>query len=135
MYIISEGGRGIDNIFFSYFQLMQNLENHSKEQVISALKEWASPILIAIVGMLLWRDVTEMRADIKLLLTQQSADRVKIEQLEDDVKLLKELYFTKARTDGTSRQPFQEQPLSERQPAFIQRDDELYLSNKYKNKK
>jgi hypothetical protein len=86
MYIISEGGRGIDNIFFSYFQLMQNLENHPKEQVISALKEWASPILIAIVGMLLWRDVTEMRADIKLLLTQQSADRVKIEQLEDDVK-------------------------------------------------
>lgn len=114
---------------------MQNLQNHPKEQVISALKEWASPVLIGIVGMLLWRDVTEMRADIKLLLTQQSADRVKIEQLEDDVKLLKELYLTSARTDGTSRKPFQEEPLSEHQPAFIQRDEELYVNNKHKKKK
>lgn len=65
-----------------------------KEQVISVLKEWASPILIGIVGMLLWRDVTEMRNDVKLLLTQQSADRVKIEQLESDVNMLKSYLFT-----------------------------------------
>lgn len=71
---------------------MQN-KQYPKEEVISILKEWASPVLIGIVGMLLWRDVTEMRADVKLLLTQQSADRVKIEQLETDVNMLKSYIF------------------------------------------
>lgn len=71
---------------------MQN-KQYPKEEVISILKEWASPVLIGIVGMLLWRDVTEMRADVKLLLTQQSADRVKIEQLETDVQMLKAYIF------------------------------------------
>ena len=65
-----------------------------KEKVISTVKEWASPMLIGLVGILLWRDITEMRADVKLLLTNQSADRVKIEQLESDVSMLKNYVFT-----------------------------------------
>ena len=65
-----------------------------KEKVISTVKEWASPMLIGLVGILLWRDITEMRADVKLLLTNQSADRVKIEQLESDVSMLKNYVFS-----------------------------------------
>lgn len=71
----------------------QNKKDYPRDQVISILKEWASPVLIGIVGMLLWRDVTEMRSDVKLLLVQQSADRVKIEQLETDMKMLKGYLF------------------------------------------
>lgn len=74
----------------------QNKKDYPRDQVVSILKEWASPVLIAIVGMLLWRDVTEMRSDVKLLLVQQSADRVKIEQLETDMKMLKGYLFTEA---------------------------------------
>lgn len=82
---------------------MQNSTKVPKDDVISVLKEWASPFLIGIVGMLLWRDVTEMRADIKLLLTQQSADRVKIEQLEADVTMLKNHVFTKTTPKPVSK--------------------------------
>lgn len=74
----------------------QNKKDYPREQVISILKEWASPVLIAIVGMLLWRDITEMRSDVKLLLIQQSSDRVKIEQLETDMKMLKGYLFVEA---------------------------------------
>jgi hypothetical protein len=79
----------------------------SKEDIISTIKEWASPALIGLVGILLWRDVTEMRSDVKLLLTQQSADRVKIDQLEYDVKMLKTHLYSSSKnnSNGNSQQP------------------------------
>lgn len=84
----------------------QNKKDYPRDQVISILKEWASPVLIGIVGMLLWRDVTEMRSDVKLLLIQQSSDRVKIEQLETDMKMLKGYLFTDAsKGSGTPTLP------------------------------
>lgn len=69
-------------------------KNTSKDQIISVLREWAAPLLLSIVGMLLWRDISEMRADVKLLLTTQSANQVKIDQLEKDVDLLKTAVFS-----------------------------------------
>jgi hypothetical protein len=67
---------------------MQKTDNIQKG-VISTIKEWAAPSLVAIVGMLVWRDITELRSDVKLLLYEQSANHVKIEMLEADVKDLK----------------------------------------------
>ena len=67
---------------------MQRTESNQRS-VISTLKEWAAPSLVAIVGMLVWRDITELRSDVKLLLYEQSANNVKIEMLETDVKDLK----------------------------------------------
>ena len=104
-----------------------NKSEYPKEQVISILKEWASPVLIGIVGMLLWRDVTEMRNDVKLLLTQQSADRVKIEQLEDDVKLLK----TYGLTPQSNPAPTPPTKSEERTTAIL-KDDEYELVPKRK---
>lgn len=106
-----------------------NKTDYPKEQVISILKEWASPVLIGLVGMLLWRDVTEMRSDVKLLLTQQSADRVKIEQLEDDVKLLK----TYVLTPQSSSAPASTPPVkSEERTTAILKDEEYELVKKRK---
>lgn len=67
---------------------MQKTDNIQKG-VISTIKEWAAPSLVAIVGMLVWRDITELRSDVKLLLYEQSANHVKIEMLEADVKDMK----------------------------------------------
>lgn len=98
----------------------QNANDYPKEQVISILKEWASPVLIGIVGMLLWRDVTEMRSDVKLLLVQQSADRVKIEQLETDVKMLKGYLFSESK--GLPNQPQPNNSNQDRQVAILKED-------------
>jgi hypothetical protein len=103
-----------------------NKTDYPKEQVISILKEWASPVLIAVVGMLLWRDITEMRSDVKLLLVQQSADRVKIEQLEDDVKLLK-TYVLVPQNSQTPNPP--EERTQERTSAIL-KEDEFEIKSK-----
>ena len=105
-----------------------NKTEYPREQVISILKEWASPVLIGIVGMLLWRDVTEMRSDVKLLLTQQSADRVKIEQLEDDVKLLKTYVLTPISAPSKSVPPAK----SEEKVSAMIKDEEYELVPKKK---
>jgi hypothetical protein len=111
----------------------KNKGEYPREQVISILKEWASPALIGIVGMLLWRDVTEMRSDVKLLLTQQSADRVKIEKLEDDVKILKTYVFSQS-SSNPSPSNYPQQDSKERQTA-IYKDEEYDLVPVPKKKK
>lgn len=110
---------------------MQKSDKYPREEVISILKEWASPVLIAIVGMLLWRDVTEMRADIKLLLTQQSADRVKIEQLEEDVEMLKGVILRSATRSSYPEDRTPGEPNTwDRSPAILQRDEEGPVKSK-----
>jgi hypothetical protein len=71
-------------------------------KIIGTVKEFLAPILLSIVGLFIWRDISEMRADVKLLLVQQSADRVKIENMESDIAMLKSvvLQLNKVK-DGT----------------------------------
>lgn len=115
---------------------MQKSEKYPKEEVISILKEWASPLLIAIVGMLLWRDVTEMRADIKLLLTQQSADKVKIDQLEKDVQMLKEVVIKNRDHSSYPQSQLPSGPEDwDRSPAILQRDEEGFFKPKNRSRK
>lgn len=102
---------------------MTQHKSNPKEEVISTLKEWASPVLIGLVGMLLWRDVSEMRSDVKLLLTQQSADKVRIEKLESEVALLKNYVFIQR--SGNSK-PSNENPQFDLSPAIVTRGDEQY---------
>jgi hypothetical protein len=65
----------------------------STNNVVSQIKEWLSPFLISAIGMLLWRDLTELRQDVKNLLYQQSANEIKIAELEKDVDFLKSEFY------------------------------------------
>lgn len=64
-----------------------------KADFVSVIQDWISPMLIGIVGMLIWRDMSELRSDVKLLLSQQSANQVRIERMESDIEMLKGLAF------------------------------------------
>jgi hypothetical protein len=72
--------------------MAEKLDNNDK--VLQILKAYTSPILLTIVATFLWRDVSEMRSDIKILLLQQSANRVKMEVMESDIALLKAITLT-----------------------------------------
>lgn len=61
---------------------------------VAKVKEWISSILITIVGVMLWSQLTELRSDVKQLLINQSANQVKIANLEADVKYLKTNYLS-----------------------------------------
>jgi len=61
---------------------------------VAKVKERISSILITIVGVMLWSQLTELRSDVKQLLINQSANQVKIANLEQDVIELKSNYLS-----------------------------------------
>lgn len=72
-----------------------------KQDVIGIVKEWVSPTLIAIIGIFIWRDLSELRDDVKYLITQQTTAQIKIETLEvkvgtleRDVSNLKYMFYS-----------------------------------------
>ena len=66
-----------------------------KQSVANTLKIYVFPALVTILASLIWRDVTEMRSDVKMLLAQSNVDKTKIETLEKDVKSLEQAVFNK----------------------------------------
>jgi hypothetical protein len=54
----------------------------SRNSVAAAIKIYLFPSLVTILAMMIWRDVSELRADVKSLLAQASVDKTKIENLE-----------------------------------------------------
>lgn len=54
----------------------------SRTSVAAAIKIYLFPSLVTILAMMIWRDVSELRADVKSLLAQASVDKTKIENLE-----------------------------------------------------
>lgn len=62
---------------------------------LSTFKVYIFPTLVSILAMMIWRDINEMRADIKALLAQSNVDKTKIEQLERTVKSLEMSVYDK----------------------------------------
>jgi hypothetical protein len=44
---------------------------------------------------MIWRDVTELRSDVKALLAQSNIDKTRIDNLTNDVRMLEEAVFNK----------------------------------------
>jgi hypothetical protein len=67
---------------------------------IDQIKVWITPGLVSILGLFLWRDLNELRSDVKVLLAQSTADHTKLIQLEQDVNSLKQrVFFGETKTD------------------------------------
>lgn len=61
---------------------------------VSKIKEYLTPSLVTIVGVMLWSQLTELKSDVKQLLITQSANQVRIDNLEADVIELKTNYLS-----------------------------------------
>lgn len=83
-----------------------NIPN-SNPKAVNAIKEYLAPIFMGIVGLFLWRDISEMRSDVKLLLTQQSADKIRIENVITDVATLKTVVFGEKENNFLTSRPSQ----------------------------
>lgn len=49
---------------------------------IEAFKVWIFPSLVSILAMMIWNDVNEVKADIKILMAQSNIDKTRIDNLE-----------------------------------------------------
>jgi len=54
------------------------------------IKTWLFPSIVTLLGTLIWRDMQEMRNDVKALLAQSNVDKTRIDNLERQVNLLNE---------------------------------------------
>lgn len=63
--------------------------NEQNDKFANALKAYVSPFLLTIVGLFIWRDLSEVRSDVKTLLEKQGGNQVRIETLQEDVTTLK----------------------------------------------
>ena len=52
---------------------------------IEAFKVWIFPSLVSILAMMIWNDVSEIKADIKMLMAQSNIDKTRIDNLEREV--------------------------------------------------
>jgi len=49
---------------------------------IAAFKVWIFPSLVSLISLLIWNDVNEIKADVKLLMAQSNIDKTRIDNLE-----------------------------------------------------
>lgn len=66
-----------------------------KNLMINTVKLYIFPSLLSILAILIWRDVSELRSDVKSLLAQSNVDKTKIEILEKEVQALEQVVLYK----------------------------------------
>ncbi len=53
-----------------------------ENSAIVAFKVWIFPSLVSLLGLLIWHDVNEVKADLKALMAQSNIDKTRIDNLE-----------------------------------------------------
>lgn len=79
---------------------MSNLPQ--KNSVANTIKLYLFPGLVTVISMLIWRDISELRADVKALLAQSNIDKTRIDNLMNDVKALENIIFNKKTATNAS---------------------------------
>ena len=64
-----------------------------KNSIGNSIKLYFFPSLVTILAMLIWRDVSELRSDVKSLLAQSNIDKTEIMNLKRDVEILNHRMF------------------------------------------
>ena len=62
---------------YRYFRRMDN--------PVDQVKAYFFPTVISIVSLMIWHDISEMKADIKQLIVQSNVDKTRIDNLERQV--------------------------------------------------
>lgn len=79
------------------------------KDISGAIKTWLFPSVVTLIATLIWRDMQEMRQDIKALLAQSNIDKTRIDNMERQIDLLnnkvllnsnKTAYFEEHKKDG-----------------------------------
>ena len=103
----------------------------SKSSVSNTLKIYVFPALVTILATLIWRDVTEMRTDIKALLAQSNIDKTDIQNLKRDVQILDMAVFNKKIVASNELPDDKDKPLDLIADIRYYKPEESFDINKY----
>ena len=105
---------------------MTPVQNSQKHNIGNTVKVYLFPSLLSILAMLICRDVSELRSDVKALLAQSNIDKTKIENLEKDVRMLEQATFNKRTADLEVVRPLSYDKLFKHEEIF---DVKKYINN------
>jgi hypothetical protein len=113
-----------------------SIQSSKTSSTLSTLKLYLFPSLVTILAMMIWRDVTELRSDVKQLLAESSANKAKVERLEKQVDQLNQSVFKMPRTAGNNPEPNDKQDFNTPMYAILNKEeyavDKKYLPYKTK---
>jgi hypothetical protein len=61
-----------------------------RDPVMSRVKEYITPGLITILGVMLWAEISELKRDVKTLLANDAASKMKVDMLEKEIDRIRE---------------------------------------------
>lgn len=73
-----------------------------KGSMVTTIKLYIFPALVTVISMLIWRDISELRSDVKSLLAQSNVDKTRIDNLMNDVRALENVIFNKKMNPRTT---------------------------------
>lgn len=76
-----------------------------KTNALNALKVYVFPTLVTILATLIWRDVSELRTDVKALLAQSNIDKTRIDNLQHDVQTLEQKILSVPKATSYFKEP------------------------------
>jgi hypothetical protein len=74
-------------------------------KVLDKIKLWLFPVLVTILASVIYREILEVRADVKQLLAQSNVDKTRIELLEKQVQMLNQAVFLKRSISDNTPEP------------------------------
>jgi hypothetical protein len=104
---------------------------------INTLKLYIFPSIVTILAMMIWRDVSELRSDVKQLLAESASNKAKVERLERQVDQLNQAVFKMPKTAGNIPEPWDKNNSDILHSyAVLNKDDYFYVRKQlpYKTK-
>lgn len=74
-------------------------------KVLDKVKLWLFPVVVTILATVTYRELLEVRSDVKQLLAQSNIDKTRIELLENQVQMLNQAVFLKRSISESAAEP------------------------------
>lgn len=102
--------------------------------VSTIIKIWLFPSIVTLLGTLIWRDMQEMRNDIKALLAQSNIDKTRIDNLERQMDFINQKVLIPNSRTTSYIQPIEDHKDSERRAYYVLNKNVAILNPEKKRK-
>lgn len=89
------------------------------EEIESKVKSWLFPSLVTVLAALIWKDVSELKDDVKSLLAQSNIDKTRIDNIEREI-YNKKIVYVDFQEKSSNKDNKDENPVYNKEIAIIE---------------
>lgn len=106
---------------------MSEARQSKNNTIVNGIKLYLFPSVVTLLAAMIWRDVNELRTDVKQLLAEASSNKSKVERLEKQVDVLNQAVFKMPKASSRNeRSPFGEE-TPQRLYAVLTKEEYSYI--------